>query len=179
MIPQHWQTEWLWYDKVEFDGTNRLILIHPEVVDIDVRVDIWSAWVRWVSIRGNSAFFPAMRRTGYDPTPSGKSGDIYFTINGWKLICDVTKIKMTGVLFSDNFETAFYDSNLVAVYPIKVSSVVNTSTSTVVVPTISFTLEEVVAAVWGASSAAHKAPGSIGERINKKLLTFAQFLGLK
>ena len=69
---------------------------------------------------------PAIRSIGGDPTVAGQAaGDIYFLINEWKLYIDLTKVKVTGVLFSDNFDTAYYDFNGNAQFPAEVSSLVS------------------------------------------------------
>lgn len=122
---------WPLYDKVDFDGENRLILVHPEVTELDIRAEVYSAWVRWraMPVRGNSAYFDAMRYTGLDTIPGGFTGDTYFLINNWKLVVDLTKVKLTGVLFSDDYPTAFYAPNMASVYPATVSSLVMSSVS--------------------------------------------------
>lgn len=119
------------FDKVEFDGENRIASVHPEVTELDIRVDMYSAWVRWraMPVRGNSVYHDAMRYTGLDTIPGGQTGDTYFLINNWKLVVDVTKAKITGVLFSDDYPTAYYDAAMNPVYPATVSSLVMSSVS--------------------------------------------------
>lgn len=127
LLWQLWSDEWLLYEKVSFNGDEKSIYVHPDVVDFDIRVDLWSAWVRWRAA-GNDVYELAMRRTGFDLLPGGdRTGDIYFLINGWKLYLELEQVKVTGVLFSDDFDTAYYDeSTRNAVYPVKVSALVNT-----------------------------------------------------
>jgi hypothetical protein len=47
-------------------------------------------------------------------------------INGWRLVVNLTKVAVTGVLYSDDFNTAYYTTELVAQFPVRVSSIVNT-----------------------------------------------------
>ena len=118
---------WLNYHKVTFDGPNKLILVNEGVTELDIKSDVYSDWKEWVSTRNDNArYLPAIRSIGGDPTIAGQTaGDIYFLINGWKLYIDLTKVKVTGVLFSDNFDTAYYDFNGNAQFPAEVSSLVS------------------------------------------------------
>jgi hypothetical protein len=100
--------QWLDNDKISFDGDNKLIVVHEGVVNLNIRADVWSAWVRWQERYSDEIFLLAMRRTGLESTPSGPTGDFYFLTNGWKLVVDFSKVRITGTLFSDDFETAYY-----------------------------------------------------------------------
>jgi hypothetical protein len=83
--------------------------------------------VDWIAIRDHLKFMPAIRTTGLDPIGGGVyTGDVYFLINGWKLSIDLQKVKVTGVLFSDDYDTAYYTPSLAAQYPATVSALVNT-----------------------------------------------------
>lgn len=99
---------WNLYNKVTFDGPNKLIYINDEITEIDVRADIYSAWKEWVLVGGhiNSKFQPAIRGTGGDPLGGGTFLDGYFfLINGWKLVPPkdnlTTDINITGNLFDE------------------------------------------------------------------------------
>lgn len=163
-----WSPDWTLGNKVDFDGINKIIYVHPEVTSLDIRSEVYSAWIDWVILRDNTKFLPALRYTGFDPIGGGQyTGDSYFLTNGWKLSVDLSKVRITGVLFSDNYPTAYYTPNLVAQYPATVSSLVNT----VVIPTVNPlptppTAAENAQAVWGHSFVS-------------KLLTVTKFLGLK
>jgi len=119
---------WELYHKVTFDGLNKHILVNSDVTELDIKEDVYSAWKEWVSsFNDNAKWDPAIRSTGGDPTVgSSFSGDIYFLINDWKLLIDFTKVRVTGVLFSDNFDTAYYAYDLTPQYAVEVSSIVNT-----------------------------------------------------
>lgn len=123
-------SEWEADEKVSFDGINRIINVYDHVTTLDIRADVWSAAVRWLAIqqRGNDRFYEPMERTGLDPIPNGETGDSYFLFNGWKLIIDFSKVKVTGVLFSRDFDSAYYTKDLTIQYAAQVSSIVNTVT---------------------------------------------------
>jgi hypothetical protein len=153
--------------KVTFDGDNRLIIVNDGVTSLDIRSDVYSRWVDWRDLYGNMAYTMAMRYTGLDDIPGGQTGDTYFLTNGWKLIVDLRKVRITGILYSDDYETAYYDAlTLDAVYPATVAALVNTVTTkenvvTGVVPTLS----EIAGAVWNAIQSEYLQAGSTGERL--------------
>lgn len=117
---------WELYNKVTFFGDLKLAVVNPDVTALDIRADLWSDWVRWAGYPGSERYFLAMRAVGLDVIPDGQTGDSYFMKNGWKLVVDITKVRVTGILWSDDFETAFYSESLVPVYPARVSALVNT-----------------------------------------------------
>ena len=117
---------WLLYHKVVFDGINKLITVDAGVTALNIRTDVYSSWVEWIETEDNARFLPAMRYTGLDVIPGGFTGDTYFLINGWKLLIDFSKVAVSGVLFSDNFNTAYYTYNGIAQFPAVVSALINT-----------------------------------------------------
>jgi hypothetical protein len=163
-----WSPDWSLGSKVDFNGITKTIYVHPEVTSLDIRSEVYSAWIDWVILLDNSKFLPAIRYTGFDPIGGGQyTGDSYFLINGWKLSVDLAKVRVTGVLFSDDYDTAYYTPNMVAQYPATVASLVNTVTITTVNPLPNPpTASETADAVWAHS-------------FTSKLLTVAKFLGLK
>ena len=128
MIYSDW-AYWQLYSKVTFDGANKLIIVNPGTTTLNIRVDVYSAWILWLAIDNNSKYLLALRYSGLDPIPGGSTGDTYFLINGWKLQCDFTTIQISGVLFSDNYGTAYYTYANIPQYAAAVSSIVNTVTS--------------------------------------------------
>ena len=166
-----WSPDWALYDKVDFDGINKIIYVHPEVTTLDIRGDVYTSWVDWVSLRDNLKFLPAIRTTGLDSIGGGVyTGDVYFLINGWKLSVDLQKVKVTGVLYSDDYDTPFYTTNMVAQYPVTVSSLVNT---------VSTTGSSITAAdIWNFLLSDASIAGSTGEKL-KQVLTTSNFIALK
>ena len=140
-----WAQDWKLLDKVEFDGINRIIYVHPEVTTLDIRQDVYTSWLDWVRLRDNLKFLQAIRVTGLDSIGNGAyTGDVYFLVNGWKLSVDLQKVKVTGVLYSDDYDTAYYSTQLVAQYPVRVSSIVNTvSTASIDRNYVGPTVEEI------------------------------------
>jgi hypothetical protein len=130
-----WQEDWLLYHKVTINGADKTISVNPNVTSLDIRADVYSTWKEWSQLRDNTKFLQAIRTTGGDPIGGGAfTGDVYFLINGWKLLVDVKLTAVTGVLFSDNYDTAYYDLDTkLAVYPARVSSIVNTYQPTITV----------------------------------------------
>lgn len=123
----NWWDLWVLEQKVTFDGPNRLIFVHPNVTTLDIKIDIYSDWKEWAQLDSNSRFHPAIRTIGGDPTTGDLlAGDLYFLINGWKLVVDLNTTRISGVLFSDNFDTAYYDANLNPLFPATVSNLVQT-----------------------------------------------------
>jgi hypothetical protein len=113
--------------KVTFDGVTKVISVLSTVTSLDIRVDVYSAWVDWIATADNLKYLPAIRVTGLDQIgPGVYTGDVYFLINGWKLSLDFTKVRVTGVLYSDDYETAYYTPGMVAQFPATVSALVNT-----------------------------------------------------
>ena len=136
---------WQNYHKVTFDGPNKIIRVNEGVTELDIKSDVYSDWKEWVITRDDNAFFlPAIRSIGGDPTVVGQTaGDIYFLQNGWKLYIDLTKVKVIGTLFSDDFDSAYFDFNGVIQFPAQVSSLVSG---------ISATSGATPAEVWGYGS---------------------------
>jgi hypothetical protein len=174
---------WTLYHKVTFDGANRIIRVNEGVTELDVQKDIYSDWKEWVSsFNDNAVWLPAVRTTGGDPTVEGqKSGDIYFLINNWKLYIDLTKVKVTGVLFSDNFDSAYYDFNGNIQFPAQVASLVSGISSTggttpadvwqyatrTLTSAAGPTAAEIADAVWDELAADHDTAGTFGHILNE------------
>lgn len=87
--------------KCAFDGEHRRIIVHPTETLLDVKRDIYSAWKEWVQVRDHAKFLPAVRVIGGDPVGGGlAAGDIYFLMNGWKVVID-HEVTLTGTLYND------------------------------------------------------------------------------
>lgn len=87
--------------KVTIDGDNKRITINPGESIVFVKNDIYSNWKEWVQIRDNSKYLDAFRTTGGDPVGGGLfAGDIYFTINGWKVVIN-EQVTVNGIIYDD------------------------------------------------------------------------------
>lgn len=119
---------WELNHKVYFDPIERVIKVYKNTASIDIKLDLYSAMKEWMKLpqRYNLSYKPPIRVIGGDTTTGSQTaGDIYFMQNGWKVSYDPTKVQVTGVLFSDNFDTAWiYSETGDPVYPIIASSLV-------------------------------------------------------
>jgi hypothetical protein len=165
--------------KVVIDGVAKTIRVNESASTLDIRVDVYKEWVLWVSQSDNSKFLQAMRYTGLDPMGGALfTGDTYFLINGWKLLVDLTLTRVSGVLLSDNYDTAYYTYTLVPLFPVSVSSLVTTISTSGGGGGTAPTASEVATAVWNKPKVEITTAGSIGEWV-KGLLSTLNFLGLK
>jgi hypothetical protein len=120
---------WQLYQKVTFDTERLLIFVNPDVTTLDIRTEVYSAYKNWYKTGDNSKLAPVAIRTigGDDTTGDERAGDIYFLINNWRIVYDPRKVQVTGVLFSDDYDTPWLNSDdLVPVYPATVASLVTT-----------------------------------------------------
>ena len=158
MLWAAWAEEWALAEPVSFDGRNRAIVVNAGVEALSIS-RVYSAWKRWMQREQNAMYLPAIRATGGDPIPGGSTGTTYLLQNGWRLYYDPTIVAVQGVLYSEDYETAYYALNGRPVYPATVSSVVNNVTSTaniitgdlgsLVIPSAA----EIVAAILAAAQA--------------------------
>lgn len=145
--------EWALAEKVDFNGVTRRITVLPGVTTLNIRDDVYSAWVRWLERDDNARFFPAMRFSGGDPIPGGETGVTFFLSNGWKLQYDANVVAISGVLYSDDYATAYWSAADQPIFPATVSSLVNSAVSFQnVVTGTALTPEQTAAAVWGAAT---------------------------
>ena len=158
--------------KVTFNGQLKHIIVGENVTTLDIKEDVYSAWKEWTLALG-SPYDEAIRTIGGDPTIAGQfAGDIYFLKNGWKLLFDFTKVAVTGVLFSDDFDSAYYDYDVNLVNPVQVSSIVNTvSTGGAADPSV------IADAVWDELVSGHTNITTFGGLVNEtKFLRKAIYL---
>jgi len=124
-----WGYEWALAEKVSFNGVTKQIVVNSGVTTLDIAADVYSAWVRWTARPDSRRFFAAMRYSGYDAIPGGRTGATFFMTNGWKLVYDPNTVAVNGVLYSENYDTASWGSNGLPIYPAKVAALVNNSVS--------------------------------------------------
>ena len=115
--------------KVTFDGENKLVIVNADVSTISVKEDIYSNWKEWFQVRDNSKFLAAIRVSGGDPIGGGAyTGDVYFMINGWRIVVDHSCV-IDGVIYSDDFPSPFVPITGTQLVTNKVSSLVSTVTT--------------------------------------------------
>tara|TARA_R110000868_G_scaffold36278_11_gene128881 strand:+ start:1706 stop:2344 length:639 start_codon:yes stop_codon:yes gene_type:complete len=145
--------QWTDDDKVAFDGDLKLIYVLDGTTTLDIRADVWSAWVRWQERYQDEVFNLAMRRTGLETTPVGPTGDAYFLTNNWRLVVDFSKVRITGVLFSDNYDSAYFTPTLTLQYAAEIATIVNTVeiptavTATIDTPSAELIRDTILAAI--------------------------------
>jgi len=99
--------DWLFYHDVIFDGENKLIYVNPNASYVDIKEDVYSSWKEWALVRDNLKFLSAIRGIGGDSIGGGLyAGDIYFLVNGWRLVLGHT-VSFYGALFSDDYDSPF------------------------------------------------------------------------
>ena len=77
---------WELYHKVTFDGVNKLVLINNGETDLNIQIDLYSAWKEWLLLEDNMKYFQAINTVGGEPTIGDERLDVtYFLINGWKI----------------------------------------------------------------------------------------------
>lgn len=178
--------------KVTFDGENRYIIVNPEETNIFVKPDIYSAWKEWVSVRENAKYVAAFSTTGGDPVGGGLfTGDVYFLVNGWKIVID-HQCTINGIIYDDTpGESPFIILPGGGVINVVSNLAYQYSQTAVTVPTT----QEITSNVWSyatrtltdevsAEEVWHyiinnpMPPGSAGAKL-KQLLTTSNFLALK
>lgn len=123
-----WSDEWALNEKVSFNGYNKTITVNAGVTTLNIRSEVYSAWVRWAVREDNLRFPVAIRTSGADPIPNGETGLVSFLTNAWKLCYDPAKVSVDGVLYSEDLVSAFWSTDATTpLYPSTVSSLVNSS----------------------------------------------------
>lgn len=143
--------DWSLQHKVTFDGIAKTITIGANTNFVNVKTDIYSSWKEWISLRDNAKFLPAIRVSGGDPIGGGAfTGDVYFLINGWKIIIDHS-CTIDGVIYSDNYPSPFEQVAGTQIVTNKVSSLVSVIAPQVSVEGLTVpTAAENAQAVWQA-----------------------------
>lgn len=193
----NWWDDWSLFHSVTFDGTNKLIIINSGESAISIKEDVYSSWKEWVSLRDNAKFLPAIRTTGGDPIGGGQfTGDVYFLINGWRIIVDHS-CNIDGVIYSDDYPSPFVQVQNTQIVTNKVSSLVSVVAPVVTIdggaiPSASSIADAVwnaldrslttdnltPADVWNFLLSQPTTPGSAGEKL-KQVLTTGNFIALK
>lgn len=88
--------------KVTFDGENKLIYVNDYYSSINIKLDVYSAYKRWLQRRQNASYAIPMRAIGGDVVGGGLyAGDIYFLTNNWQIVIN-HMVTVNGVLYNDN-----------------------------------------------------------------------------
>jgi hypothetical protein len=189
MLANQFMYDWNYWElrhKVTFDGDNKLIIINSGETDIDVGQDIYSDWKEWlredayegamVDRYDHASYDAALRTIGGDPTSGGDfAGDIYFLINGWRILIDNGEtVNFTGSIFSDDFDSPFQiggGSGVISTVSSLVSKIIQSEGA-------GLSASATSAAIWDALLEDFNLAGSFGNRV-QKILTTGKFLALK
>ena len=107
-----------------FDGHGKFIFVSQAAASVSI-ADMYSKWVNWLAIDDNSKWGMAVRYSGYDPIPGGYSGAIFFLTNGWKVVFNPNTTAISGVLYSEDYATAYWGYSGLPIFPVQVSALVN------------------------------------------------------
>ncbi len=98
--------------KVTFDGASRRIIVNQGESIINVQLDIYSEWKRWVREGANSMHPQALRTFGGDATVGGQTAPRYFFLmNDWHVVVDGQYVQFATNLYSDDGESPFILQN--------------------------------------------------------------------
>ena len=112
-------------DGITFDRYGKHMYIGEGVASIDL-AKVYSATKNWLVQDENMRYLPPMRYSGYDPIPGGYTGATFFMTNGWKLVYNPNTTAISGVLFSEDYDTGYWSYAGLPIYPVMVSATVNT-----------------------------------------------------
>lgn len=161
--------EWALYHKVTFDGENKIIIISPDITEINVKEDLYSAWKEWVGVDPNSKWEEAFKAIGGEPTVAGRFlGTTYFLINGWKLRTweGNHRLMVNGNLYCDDGTEPFIPT--LNNWNIQLSMTNSNIVDAVAVPgEILYTAEQLASIIWAMTAAQQKEPGSMGELVHQ------------
>jgi hypothetical protein len=139
--------------KVTFDGPNKVIIVNQDVIGLDFRVDVYSAWKEWVidPNQTNSKYAAAISAIGGDTLPGDRQlGTTYFIENGWRMRTweGNHSLTVTGNVFTREGEPIFVPT----LNPWTITINLNTSTLVeTILPNISLgadDIDAVAVAVW-------------------------------
>jgi hypothetical protein len=160
--------QWLDPMKVTFDGENKLIIVNFGETVVDVQMDIYSAWKRWVSQLDNSKFPQALKVIGGDPIDETNIiTPYYFLTNGWRIrpFEGHHKLTINGIILTDDNQDPLvatvqhWNISVTRIVPVKSESVLTP------VPSNAPTSAENAQAVWTAILAQLAAAGNAAEKL--------------
>ena len=127
----YWDT-WDSNHKVTFDAANKLILINPGVVNLSVKIDLYSDMKEWMKFveTDNTRLRPGIKAIGGQPISDvEKLGDTYFLQYGWRVKPwnGHSSITLDGNIYTTEQDRPIIpDDNGVDAVSLKVSSLTNT-----------------------------------------------------
>jgi len=128
-------TYWQLYHNVTFDGPNKLIWVNEGVITLDVKTDIYSAWIEWIVVLGlvehkdNPGYLEAVTAIGGEPTPTGQIGSSFFLQNGWKIkpYHGTYRLTVNGNIFASDGSNPYVATDVITGVPNNITINANTS----------------------------------------------------
>lgn len=178
---------WNWADypgqKVAFDGPNKIIYVNEGVTELDVKIDLYSAWKEWkinsLEAPHPTAYLNAFTAVGGDPiTDTQDLGVTYFLENGWRIQPFASKQSYTltirGNLYTrEPGETPFFFAEGVSVSLVR-SNIVDLITVSAV--GVSITEQDITNianatadSVWDEALSDHQTAGSTGRKLKDNI----------
>jgi len=108
-----------------FDKYGKFVFVNESVANIEL-ADIYSRSMDWLALDENLKIKPPMKYSGFDTIPTGFTGATFFVYNGWRVIYNTATTAITGVLYSEDYATGYWDKDYNPIFPVTVSAVVNT-----------------------------------------------------
>jgi len=179
---QYWQN----YHNVTFDGPNRLILVNRNITALDVKQDIYSDWKEWSLQSDNMEYTVAISTIGGEALGGGQFvGSTFFLENGWRIRSweGDHSLVVVGNLFTREAgdfpfipplgrnSVNYIMARSQLVQAIEVASSTTGSTAPTAV--------EIATAVWNYNTSQSFSTNTFGNYVTTKILTIAQYLGMK
>jgi hypothetical protein len=171
----------MWEDypnqKVVFDGPNKIIFVSEGVTELDVTIDIYSAWKEWSinsTEQGTATTWPkAITAIGGDPiTTEQNVGTTFFLENGWRIQPFARKkpytltvsgnlytreVGETPFLFAEGVSTSLVRSNIVDLIRVEALGVNITEQD----------IAAIADKVWDEALADHVIDGTTGKKLGR------------
>ena len=173
--------------KVSFDGPNKIIYANEGVTELDVKVDLYSAWKEWSIFSqeaGTGLTWPkAFTAVGGDPiTNTQDLGTTYFLENGWRIQPFTSKQSYTltingniytrepgetPFLFAEGVSVSLVRSNIVDLITVEALAVSITETD--IANIAAATAVATADSVWDESLDDHQTAGSTGRKLKDNI----------
>jgi hypothetical protein len=168
--------------KVTFDGNGGLILVNYGETVLDVKVDLYSEWKKWVLLSDNSKYPIAISSVGGEPiSPGIYLGTTYFLENGWRIrpYEGSHQLTITGNIYTRE-PGGQPVIPTIGSYQILVNMIRSNLVDTISTGGGSnVDVSEIPSAVWNYMATGSMASNTFGDHVYRKLLTLAQYLAAK
>lgn len=186
---------WNWSDypgqKVTFDGPNKIIFVAEGVRELDVKVDLYSAWKEWnvgsLESPQPRVWDKAFTAVGGDPiTDTQDLGTTYFLENGWRIQAPATKdpytltvagnlytreVGETPFLFAEGVSYSLVRSNIVDLITVEAVavSITEQDIANIAAAAATATAPLTADAVWDEALSDHQTAGSTGRKLKDNI----------